>query len=224
MTTLLLRSLVSLVLLCLGVLPSLAGETTFSAEDPTKLIKIIHPVWGDFGFTMVASKEWGKDTYKPDLKTVETLEDSQGRMKRKVVCTAPSGETLTVVLDASATGSGMELVSTLESATPLPGSFHINLNVPIETASDLTVLADGKPVTTNLDRGAIRKKPSEVSLVKTSTGLPILKITGDFGSVRTHFFNDNPKLPLTVWFTPAEKTAEAASPLAFPLHLEFVSP
>jgi hypothetical protein len=224
MNTPLLRLLVSLVLICPGIQPALAGETSFSAEDPDKLMKILNSDWGDFGVSIVASKEWGKENYKPDFKTVETLVDSQGKMKRKVLCTAPSGETLSVDLDASANGPAVDLVSTLESSTPLPGSFHLTLSVPFPTASDLTVLADGNPMTTNLDRGAIRNKPAEISLVKTSTGQTLFKATGEFGSVRTHFFKDNDKLPLTVWLTPAEKTAESQSPFTFPVHLEFGAP
>jgi hypothetical protein len=220
----LLRLLVSLALIHAASESASAGDITFHTEDPASILRIVDSNWGEFGVWSQVSKEWGKETYKGDKKEKETLEDAPGKMKRKHERTAPTGESVSILMDATANGSVVDLTTVLESASPLPGSFHVILNVPLDVATDLTVLADGKPMTTNLDRGAIRNKPGEVSLVKTSTGQVILKATGEMGSARTHFFKDHENRPLSVWFAPAEKVDEQTSPFAFPLHFEFGTP
>jgi hypothetical protein len=201
-----------------------ASETTFITDKKEAFLTLSNSAWGEFGISVSASRAWGKEGFKGNMKLMEIPENSPGKITMIVPFVGPSAEAMTLKLTGSASGSTVDLATTLESSSTLPGSYSVILSVPIETARDLTVLANGKPVTTDLNRAGLRSNATNVSLVKTSTGQCILNAVGELGSFRTHFFAGDPDRPLTLWFSPVDKPSESSGSFSFPLQLEFGNP
>lgn len=204
--------------------PLVASETTFITDKKDAFFTLSNTAWGEFGISVSASRFWGKEGFKGNMKLMEIPENSPGKITMIVPFVGPSAEAMTFKLTGSTSGPIVDLATTLESSSTLPGAYSVILSVPIETARDLTVLADGKPVTTDLDRAGVRSKATNVSLIKTSTGQRILNAVGEFGSFRTHFFAGDPARPLTLWFSPLDKPSESSGSFSFPLQLEFGNP
>lgn len=201
-----------------------SSETTFVTEKKEGILSLSNSAWGDFGISLSASRAWGKDGFRGNKKLLDIPENSPGKITIITPFIGPLEEEMTVKLAASTSGSRVDFATTLESSAQLPAVYYVNLSVPIETARDLTVLADDKPLTTDLQRAGVCGVSTIISLVKTSTGQNILNITGEFGSVRTHFFAGHPSRPLTVSFGPENKPSDSSASFTFPFQFDFGNP
>ena len=198
----------------------LVAEVTLSSDNPAVFLTIHETVWGNFPIGLSAERAWGKGGFKTAIKEAELVEESHGKLIRKFSYVGSEKVMMRLTLGAVVSGTAVDLTADLESDSPLPGSFAIILTVPVELAADLTVLANGKEMTVNRNRGAVSSKPSEVSLVQTSTGRVIMKITGEMSAARTHFFAQDEQKGLSLWLHSPSPEA-AGSPFKFPLHFEF---
>jgi hypothetical protein len=104
----------------------------------------------------------------------------------------PDGSEITMTISAKIEGPNVPVRAAWVTESTAKGFAGLTLIVPGDTAKDLTIEANDKPIFSDFDKAAYLPKASEVVFRRTSTGAFLFKLTGEFVGGGTVFNPDKP--------------------------------